>query len=126
LFNNKEDIMSDAERFYDEYRRASLGSDTLWFEMIALSTRNPKLREILAENQRRVHQTVREFLKAQIERGFFRKDIDIDAIASGLVALYNGLATNKLLLQRSDSESQKAWIETIRAIIGAAAATTKK
>jgi AcrR family transcriptional regulator len=121
LFNKKEDILSDAERFYDEYRRASLGSDILWFEMIALSTRNPKLRKILAENQRRVYQTVKEFLKAQIERGFFREDIDTDAIAAGLMALYNGLATNKLLLQTNNSESQKAWIETIRAIMGAAA-----
>jgi hypothetical protein len=31
------------------------------------------------------------------------------------------LAVNKLLLQTSNSESQKAWIETIRALIGTAA-----
>jgi TetR/AcrR family transcriptional repressor of uid operon len=119
-FSKKESIMSDAERFYDEYRRASLGADTIWFEMIALSTRNPKLRKILAENQNKVYQAVKEFLKAQIERGFFREDIDVDAIAAGLIALYNGLATNKLLLQTSNSESQRVWTETIRAIIGAA------
>lgn len=120
-FSKKEDIMSDAERFYDEYRKVSLGSDALWFEMIALSTRNPKLRKILAENQGKVYQTVKEFLNAQIERGFFRKDIDADAIAVGLMALYNGLTTNKLLLQTSNSENQRVWTETIRAIIGAAA-----
>lgn len=122
LFNNKEDLMSDAERFYDEYRRVSLGSDTLWFEMIALSTRNPKLRKILSENQSRVYQTVKEFLQMQVARGFFREDIDIDAIAAGLLALYNGMATNRLLLQTTGnfSEIQRAWIETIRAILGAA------
>lgn len=121
LFNKKENIMSDAERFYDEYQKVSLGSETIWFEMIALSTRNPKLRKILGENQSKVYQAVREFLKTQIEKGFFREDIDIDAIALGLMALYNGLATNKLLLQTSNSENQKVWSETIRAIIGAAA-----
>jgi AcrR family transcriptional regulator len=124
LFDKKENIMLDAERFYDEYRRVSLGYDTIWFEMIALSTRNPKVRKILVENQSKVYQAVKEFLKTQIERGFFRQDIDIDATAAGLVALYNGLATNKLLLQTSNSESQKVWIEIIRAIIGAA--TTKQ
>jgi TetR/AcrR family transcriptional repressor of uid operon len=124
LFDKKENIMSDAERFYDEYRRVSLGYDTIWFEMIALSTRNPKVRKILVENQSKVYQAVKEFLKTQIERGFFRQDIDIDAIAAGLMALYYGLATNKLLLQTSNSESQKVWIEIIRAIIGAA--TTKQ
>jgi TetR/AcrR family transcriptional repressor of uid operon len=121
LFSKKENIMSDAEGFYNEYHRVSLGDDTIWFEMIALSTRNPKLRKILVEYHSKVYQAVKEFLKIQIERGFFRKDIDIDAIAGGLVALYNGLATNKLLLQTNDFDSQKVWIETIRAIIGAAA-----
>ena len=121
LFNRKENIMLDAERFYDEYRKGSLGSDTIWFEMIALSTRRPKLRKILAENQSKVYQVVKEFLKTQIERGFLREDINVDVVASALIALYNGLAVNKLLLQTSNSESQKAWIETIKALIGTAA-----
>ena len=120
LFNRKENIMLDAERFYDEYRKGSLGSDTIRFEMIALSTRSPKLRKILAENQSKVYQVVKEFLKTQIERGFLREDINIDIIASAVIALYNGLAVNKLLLQTSNSESQKVWIETIRALIGTA------
>lgn len=120
LFNRKENIMLDAERFYNEYRKGSLGSDTIRFEMIALSTRSPKLRKILAENQSKVYQVVKEFLKTQIERGFLREDINIDIIASAVIALYNGLAVNKLLLQTSNSESQKVWIETIRALIGTA------
>jgi TetR/AcrR family transcriptional regulator, repressor for uid operon len=120
LFNRKENIMLDAERFYDEYRKGSLGSDTIWFEMIALSTRSPKLRKILAENQSKVYQVVKEFLKTQIDRGFLREDINIDIIASAVIALYNGLAVDKLLLQTSNSESQKVWIETIRALIGTA------
>jgi AcrR family transcriptional regulator len=118
LFDRKENIMLDAERFYDEYQKGSLGEDTIWFEMIALSTRSPRLKKILSENQRKVHQVVKEFLKKQIERGFLTEDIDIDIVASTLIALYNGLAVNKLLLQTSNSESQKAWVETIRALIG--------
>ncbi len=122
LFNRKENIILDAGRFYDEYQRGSLGSDTIWFEMIALSTRNPKLREILAENQSKVYEVVKEFLKTQIEKGFLREDINIEVIASSLIALYNGLAVNKLLLRTSNFESKRAWIESIRAIVGAATA----
>ncbi len=118
LFNRKENILLDAKKFYDEYQRGSLGSDTIWFEMIALSTRSPKLRKILTENQIKVYQVVKEFLKTQIERGFLRQDINVDIFASALIALYNGLAVNKLLLQTSNAETQKAWIETIRALIG--------
>jgi TetR/AcrR family transcriptional regulator, repressor for uid operon len=125
LFNRKENIMLDAERFYDQYQKGSLGSD-IWFEMIALSTRSPKLRKILSENQSKVYQVVKEFLKTQIEKGFLREDINIDIIASALMALYNGLAVNKLLLQTSNSESQKAWIETIRALIGTTTTRTKQ
>ena len=61
---------------------------------------------------------VKEFLKTQIERGVLREDTKVDVVASVLIALYNGLAVNKLLLQTSNSENQKAWIETIRALIG--------
>jgi TetR/AcrR family transcriptional regulator, repressor for uid operon len=118
LFNKKENVLSDAERFYDEYRKRSLGSDIIWFEMIAVSTRTPRLRKILAENQSKVYRVVKEFLKTQIERGFLKEDIKADIVASALIALYNGLTVNKLLLQTSNSENQKAWIETIRALIG--------
>jgi AcrR family transcriptional regulator len=118
LFNRKENVLLDAERFYDEYRKRSLSSDTIWFEMIAVSTRTPRLRKILAENQSKVYRVVKEFLKTQIERGFLREDINADIVASALIALYNGLAVNKLLLQTSNSENQKAWIQTIRALIG--------
>jgi TetR/AcrR family transcriptional repressor of uid operon len=120
VFNRKENIMLDARKFYDEYRKESLGGDTIWFEMIALSTRSPRLRKILTENQSKVYQVVKEVLKTQIERGFFREDINVDVTASALIALYNGLALNKLLLQTTDSENQKAWIEMIRTLIGTA------
>jgi TetR/AcrR family transcriptional repressor of uid operon len=117
VFNRKENIMLDARKFYDEYRKESLGGDTIWFEMVALSTRSPRLRKILTENQNKVYQVVKEVLKTQIERGFLREDINVDVTASALIALYNGLALNKLLLQTTDSENQKAWIEMIRTLI---------
>ena len=117
VFNRKENIMLDARKFYDEYRKESLGGDTIWFEMIALSTRSPRLRKILTENQNKVYQVVKEVLKTQIEKGFLREDINVDVTASALIALYNGLALNKLLLQTTDSENQKAWIEMIRTLI---------
>src|SRR5579884_3817418 len=44
LFKKKEDLISDAEVFYDNYRRAESGSESVFFEMIAESTRNPKIK----------------------------------------------------------------------------------
>ncbi|HEY1248371.1 MAG TPA: TetR/AcrR family transcriptional regulator [Nitrososphaera sp.] len=120
LFDRKENILINAERFYDEYQKASIVSDTLWFEMIALSTRNPKLRKILSEYQRKIYGVIGDFLKAQIQKGFLRNDINAENMASGLIALYDGLVLNKFLLQISNSESEKTWAETIKVIVGAA------
>jgi TetR/AcrR family transcriptional regulator, repressor for uid operon len=55
------------------------------------------------------------YLNHQREKGFFRKNININAIASGLVALYDGLTISKLL-GINENYNKKAWTETIRAI----------
>jgi hypothetical protein len=61
------------------------------------------------------HQVISEFIGLQIRKGFARKDIDKDAIASGLIGLYEGLVINKVT-GADDSSNKKAWSDTIRAI----------
>jgi hypothetical protein len=63
-----------------------------------------------------IFETAIGWVNLQIERGFFRKNIDANAIAVGLVSLYDGLTVNKLL-GVSEDYNKKAWVETIRAII---------
>jgi hypothetical protein len=55
-------------------------------------------------------------LDCQVQKGFFRKDVDTDDIASGLIALYNGLAVSKFL-GINENLNKKAWIGTVKAII---------
>jgi AcrR family transcriptional regulator len=115
LFSKKEDLVHDAEKFYDQYRNLIHDSEKVSFEMIAESSRNPKLRKALYEQRMKVYDIVIEYLRRQIEKGFFRKDMDVNAIASGLVALYDGLTISKLL-GISEYYNKKAWTQTIRAI----------
>jgi TetR/AcrR family transcriptional regulator, repressor for uid operon len=115
LFSKKEDLVQDAEKFYDQYRNLIHDSEKVSFEMIAESSRNPKLRKALYEQRMKVYGIVIEYLHRQIEKGFFRKDMDVNAIASGLVALYDGLTISKLL-GISEYYNKKAWTQTIRAI----------
>jgi TetR/AcrR family transcriptional regulator, repressor for uid operon len=115
LFSKKEDLVSDAEKFYDQYRNLIHDSEKVSFEIIAESSRNPKLRRALYEHRVKVYNIVINYLNHQLEKGFFRKNIDVNAIASGLVALYDGLTISRLL-GISESSNKKAWIETIRAI----------
>jgi TetR/AcrR family transcriptional regulator, repressor for uid operon len=115
LFSKKEDLVSDAEKFYDQYRNLIHDSEKVSFEMIAESSRNLKLRRALYEHRIKVYDIVINYLNHQLEKGFFRKNIDVNAIASGLVALYDGLTISRLL-GISENSNKKAWTETIRAI----------
>jgi AcrR family transcriptional regulator len=115
LFSKKEDLVHDAEKFYDQYHNLIHDSEKVSFEMIAESSRNPKLRKVLYEQRMKVYDIVIDYLRRQIEKGFFRKDMDVNAIASGLVALYDGLTISKLL-GISEYYNKKAWTQTIRAI----------
>ena len=115
LFSKKEDLVHDAEKFYDQYRNLIHDSEKVSFEMIAESSRNPKLRKALYEQRMKVYDIVIDYLRRQIEKGFFRKDMDVNAIASGLVALYDGLTISKLL-GISEYYNKKAWTQTIMAI----------
>jgi TetR/AcrR family transcriptional regulator, repressor for uid operon len=115
LFSKKEDLVHDAEKFYDQYRNMIHDSEKVSFEIIAESSRNPKLRKALYEQRMKVYDIVTDYLRRQIEKGFFRKDMDVNAIASGLVALYDGLTISKLL-GISEHYNKKTWTQTIRAI----------
>jgi TetR/AcrR family transcriptional regulator, repressor for uid operon len=79
------------------------------------ATRNPRLRKVLMQHQVNRHQVISEFIELQIRKGFARKDIDKDAIASGLIGLYEGLVLDKVT-GADDSINKKAWSDTIRAI----------
>ena len=113
----KEDLVSDAERFYENLQRIeNKGSEKVFFEIVAESARNLKLQRILYEQRTKIFDVVKEYLDLQVEKGFFRKDIDTEAIASGLVALYNGLAVSKFL-GISGNLNKKSWLGTVKAII---------
>ena len=113
----KEDLVSDAERFYENLQGIERkGSEKVFFEIVTESARNPKLQRILYEQRTKIFDVVKEYLDLQVEKGFFRKDIDTEAIASGLVALYNGLAVSKFL-GISGNLNKKSWVGTVKAII---------
>jgi TetR/AcrR family transcriptional regulator, repressor for uid operon len=116
MFAKKEDLVSQIERFYDVFRKKKTANERVFFETIAESARNAELRKALYKQRLNIFETAVGWVNLQIERGFFRKNIDANAIAVGLVSLYDGLTVNKLL-GVSEDYNKKAWVETIRAII---------
>jgi TetR/AcrR family transcriptional regulator, repressor for uid operon len=116
LFTKSEDLISDSQKFYVNFRKASEQSDKVFLESIAESSRNQRLQEMLYHQRMKVLDIVTEYLKLQIKKGFFRSDIDIDAVAIGLVSLYDGLSISKII-GISEAQNKKSWNETIKAIL---------
>jgi TetR/AcrR family transcriptional regulator, repressor for uid operon len=113
----KENLLSDAEQFYDNLNNLERSrSEKVFFEIVAESSRNAKLRRILYEQRTKIFNVVKEYLDLQVQKGFFRKDVETEAIALGLVALYDGLAISKFL-GIGENLNKKAWVETVKAII---------
>ena len=79
----KENLVSDAEKFYDYFQKGdNRYRNIVILEMSIEASRNSKLRKILMEHQVNRHQVISEFIGLLIKKGFARKDIDKDAIAS--------------------------------------------
>ena len=113
----KEDLVSNAEQFYENFHKEEKReSEKVFCEIIAESARNPKLQKILYTQRIKTFNVVREYLDRQMEKGFFKKDTDTEAIASGFVALYDGLIANEFL-RVSVNHSKRSWRKTVRAII---------
>lgn len=113
----KEDLVSHAEQFYENFHKEERReSEKVFCEIIAESARNPKLQKILYTQRIRTFNVVREYLDRQMEKGFFKKDTDTEAIASGFVALYDGLIASEFL-GVSVNHSKRSWRKTVRAII---------
>jgi len=118
IFNTtKEDLVSNAEQFYENFHKVEKKeSEKVFYEIIAESARNPKLQKLLYTQRIKTFNVVREYLDRQMEKGFFKKDTDTEAIASGFVALYDGLIASEFL-GVSVNHSKRSWRKTVRAII---------
>jgi AcrR family transcriptional regulator len=117
LFTKKEDFISSAENFYENFRSNKTTTDLekVFFEIIAESSRNPKLRKMLYEQRIKIFDIVIEYLNSQMQRGLLKKDTNTKATASGLVSLYNGLSLSKML-GISEILNKRTWLDTVRAI----------
>jgi AcrR family transcriptional regulator len=116
FFQKKENVASDAEQIYDNIRKREQGNDRVMLEMVTESARNPKLRKAMAELHTKVHKHVEGNISKRIDKGFLRKDIDAASLAIALVALYDGIAINRML-GISESTNKKAWVAMVKAII---------
>ncbi len=119
LFTGKENLKSSSENFYENFRSNNTTDlEKVFFEIIAESARNLKLRKMLYEQRIKIFDVVIEYLNSQMQRGLIKKGTNTKAIASGLVSLYNGLSLSRVL-GISETLNKQTWLDTVRAIFNA-------
>jgi TetR/AcrR family transcriptional regulator, repressor for uid operon len=119
LFTGKENLKSGSENFYENFRsKNTLDLEKVFFEIIAESSRNLRLRKMLYEQRIKIFDVVIEYLNSQMQRGLIKKGTNTKAIASGLVSLYNGLSLSRVL-GISETLNKQTWLDTVRAIFNA-------
>ena len=116
IFSKKEDLVLDSEHFYQNFRRLGQAKDRVMLEMVVESTRNSRLKKGMYEHRLKVYDAVVEHLNRQIEKGFIKKGIDVNGLASAFVALYDGLTVSKML-GISEASNKKAWAAMVRAVV---------
>jgi AcrR family transcriptional regulator len=116
IFSKKEDLVLDSEHFYENFRRLEQGNDRVMLEMVVESTRNSRLKKGMYEHRLKVYDVVVEHLNRQIEKGFIKKGINVNGLASAFVALYDGLTVSKML-GISEASNKKAWAAMVRAVM---------
>lgn len=115
VFSRREELLLDAEKFYDDFQDLEQGNDRIMLEMVVESTRNHRLRKAMYEHRLKVYDTVVEHLNKHIEKGIIREDVDASGLASAFVALYDGLTASKML-GVGEANNKKAWVAMVRAV----------
>ena len=119
LFTGKENLKSSSDNIYENFRSNNTTDlEKVFFEIIAESSRNLKLRKMLYEQRIKIFDVVIEYLNSQMQRGLIKKGTNTKAIASGLVSLYNGLSLSRVL-GISETLNKQTWLDTVRAIFNA-------
>jgi AcrR family transcriptional regulator len=115
--NNRNDLISNAELFYENFQKIQKeGSAKVFFEALSESTRNSKLQKILFKHRLKIYKVVENYLQIQRDKGFFKGEMNLIYIASGMVSLFDGITAGSLLGIPEDY-NRKIWSMTIKAIL---------
>jgi TetR/AcrR family transcriptional regulator, repressor for uid operon len=115
--NNRNDLISNAELFYENFQKIQKeGSARVFFEALSESTRNSKLQKILFKHRLKIYKVVENYLQIQRDKGFFKGEMNLTYIASGMVSLFDGITAGSLLGIPEDY-NRKIWAITINAIL---------
>jgi TetR/AcrR family transcriptional regulator, repressor for uid operon len=116
LAQKKEDLINNVEKFYDNFHNAIKDDEQkVYMELISECSRNPKIRKVMYSHRIKVFDIISKYLNLQIDKGLLKKNVDVEAISSGLVSIYDGLTLNHIMGINNEL-NKKSWIVTTKAI----------
>ena len=88
LLGNKDDLITCIENFYEDFNDQGY---RIFFEIIAESSNNTNVIQLLYQERRKNLDIVIDYLNIQKDKWFIRKDIEITEIAYGFLSLCDGV-----------------------------------
>ena len=89
----------------------------LYFELVAITERNPEINKISAKNLAEEIEMIGHEIASQQKKGLVRTDADPRTIAVAMISIFNGLRLMNILgVDRN--EIRKRWIEMGRIMLG--------
>ncbi len=102
--------------FYDSFQKLmDIDDQKVFLEILSECPMDPKLRNVVLEQRLRILNIVAGYLDLQVKKGCIKDDVYVPTLTSGLVSLYDGLPSNKIIGIGNDF-NKKSWTETMRAI----------
>ncbi|MGD9533745.1 MAG: TetR/AcrR family transcriptional regulator [Candidatus Nitrosocosmicus sp.] len=115
--NNKDDLISNAEMFYDNFQKIQKeGTSKVFFEALSESTRSPKLQHILFNHRLNIYKVVENYIQIQVDKGFLNLKSEPSYVAAGLVSLFDGIMAARLL-GLPDEYNRKVWSVTAKSLL---------
>ncbi len=113
-FDNLEDALEDVYTRMTEQFKGNLHTH---FEVVALSSHDPKIRQIIFEDYQKDLEAVETFVAEKKKQGVIRTDADAGVLAGLFTALYLGTLA-KLIIGFPNKEVHDHWIKSMILILG--------
>lgn len=118
LFECKFDNLEEAlEELYTRVTEEFKGNLHTHFEVVALSSHDPKIRQIVFEDYLKDIEAVEAFVEEKKKQGVIRTDVDAKVLAELFTALYLGTLA-KLVMGFPNKQVHDHWIKSMILILG--------
>ncbi len=111
-----DDLVRSTNEFFEKFLEVTFQNVALNYEILAESSRNPGIRRILRESYEKGIEVTAEFLEKMKREKAIRGDLDAQALARGLVALYDGLMAG-IILGVEKYQIKAAWKESMSILL---------